>query len=66
VLGAVTIDAWTRDDVAGAAAAAASAVAVAVASGALSGPAARSAAVKPPTIRLTLTARLLTAAATVA
>ena len=49
------------------AAAAASAVAVAVASGALSGPATRSAAVKPPAIRLTLTAQLLsTAAATVA
>jgi hypothetical protein len=50
-----------------AAAAAASAVAVAVASGAFSGPATRSAAVKPPAIRLTLTAQLLsTAAATVA
>ena len=49
------------------AAAAASAVAVAVASGAFSGPATRSAAVKPPAIRLTLTAQLLsTAAATVA
>src|SRR5450755_4383278 len=48
-------------------AAAAVAVAVAVASGASSGPAARSAAVKPPAIRLTLTAQLLsTAAATVA
>jgi hypothetical protein len=50
-----------------AAAAAASAVAVAVASGAFAGPAIRSAAVRPPAIRLTLTARLLsTAAATVA
>ena len=50
-----------------AAAASAVAVAVAVASGALSGPASRSAAVKPPAIRLTLTAQLLsTAAATVA
>jgi hypothetical protein len=49
------------------AAAAASAVAVAVASGPLSGPATRSAAVKLPVMRLTLTARLLsTAAATVA
>jgi len=49
------------------AAAAASAVAAAVASGAFSGPATRSAAVKPPAIRLTLTAQLLsTAAATVA
>lgn len=49
------------------AAAAACAVAVAVASGAFSGPATRSAAVKPPAIRLTLTAQLLsTAAATVA
>jgi hypothetical protein len=49
------------------AAAAASAVAVAVASGAFSGPATRSAAVRPPAIRLTLTAQLLTtAAATVA
>ena len=48
-------------------AAAAAAVAVAVANGALSGSAARSAAVKPPAIRLTLTAQLLsTAAATVA
>ena len=47
--------------------AAASAVAAAVASGAFSGPATRSAAVKPPAIRLTLTAQLLTtAAATVA
>src|SRR5450755_4771951 len=47
--------------------AAASAVAVAAASGAFSGPATRSAAVKPPAIRLTLTAQLLsTAAATVA
>ena len=49
------------------AAAAAAAVAVAVASGALSGPATRSTAVRPPAIRLTLTAHLLrTAAATVA
>jgi hypothetical protein len=48
-------------------AAAASAVAVAVATGAFSGPAIRSAAVRPPAIRLTLTAQLLsTAAATVA
>ena len=45
----------------------AAAAAVAVASGALSGPATRSSAVKPPAIRLTLTAQLLsTAAATVA
>jgi hypothetical protein len=52
---------------AAAAAAAAVAVAVVVASGASSGPATRSAAVKPPAIRLTLTAQLLsTAAATVA
>ena len=50
-----------------AAAASAVAVAVAVASGALSGPATRSAAVRPPAIRLTLTAQLLsTAAATAA
>jgi hypothetical protein len=50
-----------------AAAAAAVTVAVVVASGASSGPATRSAAVKPPAIRLTLTAQLLsTAAATVA
>ena len=50
-----------------AAAASAVAVAVAAASGAWSSPATRSAAVKPPAIRLTLTARLLsTAAATVA
>jgi hypothetical protein len=50
-----------------AAAASAVAVAVAVASGAFSGPATRPAAVKPPAIRLTLTAQLLsTAAATVA
>ena len=50
-----------------AAAAVAVAVAVAVASGASSGPATRSAAVKPPVIRLTVTAQLLsTAAATVA
>ena len=49
------------------AAASAVAVAVAAASGAWSGPATRSAAVKPPAIRLTLTAQLLsTAAATVA
>jgi hypothetical protein len=49
------------------AAAAAVAVAVAIASGPLSGPATRSAAVKLPAMRLTLTARLLsTAAATVA
>lgn len=47
------------------AAAAASAVAVAVASGALSGPATRSPAVKPPAIRLTVQL-LSTAAATVA
>ena len=46
-----------------AAAACAVAVAVAVASGALSGPATRSAAVKPPAIRLTLTMQLLSAAA---
>ena len=50
-----------------AAAASAVAVAVAAASGVFSGPAPRSAAVKPPAIRLTLTAQLLsTAAATVA
>ena len=50
-----------------AAAVAASAVAVAVASGAFSSPATRSVAVKPPAIRLTPTAQLLsTAAVTVA
>lgn len=50
-----------------AAAAGASAVAVALVVGALSGPATRSAPVKPRAIRLTLTAQLLsTAAATVA
>ena len=53
--------------VAAAASAVAVAVAVAAASGAWSGPATGSAAVKPPAIRLTLTAQLLsTAAATVA
>ena len=53
--------------VSAAASAVAVAVAVAAASGAWSGPATRSAAVKPPAIRLTLTAQLLsTAAVTVA
>jgi hypothetical protein len=47
-------------------AAAAAAVAIVIASGAVSGPAPRSAAAKPPAIRLTLTAQLLSTAAAAA